>query len=491
MRVKEQRTQLVKRRSTVLNAESSRVITRPHIPGDRPRIKRLIERVAMLSDDNVHHLLENVYHEFSARHRNFREVLDRNFERISEYVPSRISLSAEQESLLGAYFTSEYSVEAAALFNPSIVPHPDQKDVAKGSLRFIMSFRATGEGHVSSIEFRSGIVDPNHDIFFDPVSQYVATPEIHTDPVYNRLHFRRKLEEMGARDRVMNRLLEDLGEQFTIEELEKQIEILKSTRFRTADKNHAIDTAWWLARSNYEVVFSPEQPISERVIFPVSQNESAGIEDARFVRFAGNDGAVTYYATYTAYNGFEILPQLLETDDFLTFKMHTLSGSAAQNKGMALFPRKINGRFVMLSRQDGVNNYIMSSESIRFWEDAKLLQEPVHPLEFVQVGNCGSPVETPEGWLALFHGVGPMRKYSIWAELLDIDDPSIVIGRLGEPILAPDEHERDGYVPNVVYTCGSMIHGDVLVIPYGIADQRCRIATVSLPELLSRLKAGR
>jgi predicted GH43/DUF377 family glycosyl hydrolase len=343
---------------------------------------------------------------------------------------------------------------------------------------------------VSSVEFRSGIVDENEDIYFDAVSQYVATPEIHTDPLYHRLHFHRKLEEMGARDRVMNRLLEGLGETFTIDELEKQIENLKSTRFRAIDKDHAIDTALWLARSNYEVIFGSDQPISERVIFPVSQNESAGIEDARFVQFTDDDGTVKYYATYTAYNGFEILPQLLETDDFLTFKMHTLSGHAAQNKGMALFPRKINGCYVMLSRQDGVNNYIMFSNSLRFWENSRLLQEPVHPLEFVQVGNCGSPVETAEGWLALFHGVGPMRKYSIWAELLDIDDPSKVIGRLEEPLLAPDEHERDGYVPNVVYTCGSMIHGDTLIIPYGIADQRCRVASVSISELLSRLKAS-
>jgi predicted GH43/DUF377 family glycosyl hydrolase len=244
----------------------------------------------------------------------------------------------------------------------------------------------------------------------------------------------------------------------------------------------------WLARSNYEVIFRPDEQISERVIFPVSENESAGIEDARFVRFEDDDKSVIYYATYTAYNGFDILPQILETTDFLTFRMHTIAGKAAQNKGMALFPRKINGNFVMLSRQDGVNNYIMYSDSLRFWNEAELLQEPVHPLEFVQVGNCGSPVETTAGWLALFHGVGPMRRYSVWAELLDLHDPSQVIGRLDEPILTPDEHERDGYVPNVVYTCGSMIHGDTLIIPYGIADQRCRVATVSIPELLSRLK---
>lgn len=490
MRLKEQRAQLVKRRPTVLNAESSRVITRPHIPGDGARTRRLIERVANLAETDVNHLLEGVLQEFSDRHRNFREVLQKNFDRASDHVPQASSLSVEHQLLIGAYLTCEYSVEAAALFNPSVVPHPDQNGVEKGALRFVMSFRATGEGHVSSIEFRSGIVDQNHDILFDPVSQYVATPEIHTEPVYNRLHFHRKLEEMGAHDRVMVHLLEGLNDSFTMDELEAQIGKLKSTKFRRADKQHAIDTALWLARSNYEVVFRADQPLSERVIFPVSENESAGIEDARFVRFVGEDGSATYYATYTAYNGFEILPQLLQTDDFLTFRIHTLSGNAVQNKGMALFPRKINGRYAMLSRQDGVNNYIMFSDSLRYWNDPELLQEPIHPLEFIQVGNCGSPLETTEGWLALFHGVGPMRRYSIWAELLDIDNPLKVIGRLDEPILTPDEHERDGYVPNVVYSCGSMIHENTLIIPYGIADQRCRVASISVPELLSRLKAA-
>lgn len=488
MIIREQRKQLVKRRPTLLNAESARVITRLHIPGDKARIKTLIHRVSKLSDEDVENLLDVVIQDFSGRHRNFREALQRNFKRIAEHVPKRISLSSEQQLLLGAYFTAEYAVEAAALFNPSVVPHPDQKGVARGSRRFIMSFRATGEGHVSSIEFRSGMIDENHDIYFDPISQYVATPEIHTDPLYHRIHFRQKLEEMGASDRVTNKLLKGLGETFTLGQLESKIQKLKSTRFRVKEKYDAIDTVLWLARSNYEVIFGPDEQISERVIFPVSENESAGIEDARFVRFVDDDKSVTYYATYTAYNGFDILPQILETTDFLTFKMHTLSGKAAQNKGMALFPRKINGKFVMLSRQDGVNNYIMFSDSIRFWNESELLQEPLDPLEFVQVGNCGSPVETAAGWLTLVHGVGPMRRYSIWAELLDLDDPAQVIGRLHEPILTPDEHERDGYVPNVVYTCGSMLHGDTLIIPYGIADQRCRVATVSVSELLSRLK---
>jgi predicted GH43/DUF377 family glycosyl hydrolase len=373
-----------------------------------------------------------------------------------------------------------------------------------------MSFRATGEGHISSIEFRSGIIDEDHDLYFDPVSHYVETPEIHTDPVHDLLHFQLKLEEIGAHSRIMDRLLEGLGKKFSFDELQKQISNLKSTKFRVKDKLEAINTALWLARSNYEVIFRPDHRISERVIFPVTENESGGIEDARFVRFVDDDGSVKYYASYTAFNGFAILPQLLKTTDFMTFRIHTLNGRAAQNKGMALFPRKINGKFAMLSRQDGVNNYIMFSDNVYFWDEAQLLQEPAHPMQFVQIGNCGSPllqepahpmqfvqigncgspVETPEGWIALFHGVGPMRKYSIWAVLLDINDPTKVIGRLEEPLLTPDDHERDGYVPNVVYTCGSMIHENELIIPYAIADQRCSVASVSIPELLSRLKAN-
>ena len=489
MRVKENRRQLVIRRPTSVSAVSTRVITRLHLPGDSARSEELVGRVSKLDDDDVSCLLDDVLQDFSARHRDFRNTLARNFDRLAAIVPKSASLSAERRLLLGAYVTAEYSVESAALFNPSIVPHPDQEGMSTGSVRFIMSFRATGEGHVSSIEFRTGVVDQNLDIFWDGVSRYVATPEIHTDPTYERHHFRRKLKDIGARNPVVDSLLEDLNETFTFDELEIQIAKLRSTRFPVTDKQDAIDMVLWLARSNYEVIFDPNRQISERVIFPVTEDERGGIEDARFVRFVGDDKSVKYYATYTAYNGFAILPQLLSTTDFLKFRMHTLSGKASQNKGMALFPRKINGHYVMLSRQDGVNNYIMSSDRLRNWKESKLLQAPVHPLEFVQVGNCGSPVETSEGWLALFHGVGPMRRYSIWAELLDLDDPSKVIGRLDEPLLSPDEYERDGYVPNVVYTCGSMIHGDALVLPYGIADQRCRIATVSIPELLTRLKA--
>jgi len=488
-RVVERHREFMRRRRTVLKAENSRVITRLYFPGDGPRLERMIERITKLSDDDVQRLLETIFLDFSERHRYFRETLEKNVERVAAHSPKVRSLSPERQLLLGAYFTSEYSVESAALFNPSIVPHPDQKGISKGSQRFVMSFRATGEGHVSSIEFRSGIIDESHDLYFDPVSHYVETPKIHTDPIYNRLHFEQKLEEMGAHSRILGRLLQGLGEEFSLGELQTQIERLQSTKFRAKDKLNAIDAALWLARSNYECIFRPEHHISERVIFPVTENEIRGIEDARFVRFIDEDGAAKYYATFTAYNGFAILPQLLETTDFLTFKMHTLNGSAAQNKGMALFPRKINGQYAMLSRQDGVNNYIMFSDNVFFWNEATLIQEPSHPLQFVQIGNCGSPLETPEGWLVLFHSVGPMRKYTIWAMLLDINDPSEIIGQLEEPLLTPDEHERDGYVPNVVYTCGSMIHEDELIIPYAIADQSCRFASAPVRELLSRLKA--
>jgi predicted GH43/DUF377 family glycosyl hydrolase len=488
MRVREKRKQLVKRHPSLLGAESSRVITRLHIPGDKHRSRALIERVAELEPTDVRHLIDGVIEDFAGRHRNFRGVLTRNFEKILEFVPANLELTEDQQLLLGAYFTMEYSVEAAAFFNPSIIPDPNQEGVKKGSRKFIMSFRATGEGHVSSIEFRSGLIDDNDDIYFDAVSRYVATPEIHTDPEYSRKNFERKLSDLGTQDKILNLLIGDLKDAFTLDDLEQQISKLQSTNHQLADKQHAIDSAMWLARSNYEVIFRPDEPISERVLFPVTENESSGIEDARFVPFVDDDGVTTFYATYTAYNGRDILPQILETTDFLTFKFHTLSGSGVHNKGMALFPRKIDGRYVMLSRQDGVNNYIMFSDSVRNWNEMQLLQEPLHPFEFVQVGNCGSPVETDEGWLALFHGVGPMRRYSIWAELLDLEDPSKVIGRLHEAILTPDESERDGYVPNVVYSCGCMIHGDMLVIPYGIADQRCRVATVSVAELLERFR---
>jgi predicted GH43/DUF377 family glycosyl hydrolase len=478
-----------RRMSIVMKAKIGRVITRPYIPPTEERICNIINRVLGLDEDKACTLLESVMRSFSHRHRYFRETLLRNFERVAGHVPDIDKLSEQRQLLIGSYFTAEYSVEAAALFNPSMVQFQNHEKDPEGSCRFIMSFRAIGEGHISSIEFRCGVIDQNNDIYFDPLSNYVRTPRIHTDSNYDLELFRLKLKDMGTSNKVLRWLLGDLPDEFTFNELQEKIaEHYTDNKVRGRNKTEAIEKAMWLARSNYEILFQPDHQISERVIFPRSESESGGIEDARFVRFVNDDGTVIYYATYTAYNRENILPQLIETTDFLSFKINTLYGKQAHGKGMALFPRKIGGKYVMLSRQDGENNAIMFSDNVHFWKYARILQTPVFPYELLQIGNSGSPIETPEGWLVLTHGVGPMRTYSLGIELLDLDDPTRIISRIDEPILMPNEHDRDGYVPNVVYSCGAMIFQHELIIPYASADQRCGIATLNLPELMARLK---
>lgn len=478
-----------RRKPIVINAEINRVITRPYMPHTEERICNIINRVLGLNEDEVCVLLENVLHDFSHRHRYFRETLERNFSAVATHVPDDYELSEQRKLLIGSYFTAEYSVEAAALFNPSVVALPSLETDPKGSCRFIMSFRGVGEGHISSIEFRSGFIDENNDIYFDPLSRHVRTPKIQTDSSYDRDLFHLKLQDIGANEKVSDWLLCDLPEKFTFQELEEKIsDHYSGNQVRERDKIEAIEKAMWLARSNYHISFSGDHPISERVLFPVSQSESLGIEDARFVRFVDDDGMVIYYATYTAYNSKTILPQLIETRDFISFKISTLNGKQAHGKGMALFPRKIGGKYVMLSRQDGENNAIMFSDNLYFWKKSDILQTPRFPYEFFQIGNGGSPIETDEGWLVITHGVGPMRTYSLGIELLDLDDPRKIISRIDEPILVPNEYDREGYVPNVVYSCGAMIFQDELIIPYASADQRCGVATLKVSELMARLR---
>jgi len=477
-----------RRKPIVIHANIGRVITRPYIPHTEERTRNIINRVLNLNEDEANKLLETILHDFSHRHRYFRETLAQNFDRVAKFVPDNSKLTEQQQLLIGSYFTAEYSVEAAALFNPSVVQVPSLSTDSEGSCRFIMSFRAIGEGHISSIEFRSGIIDHYNDIYFDPQSNYVRTPTIHTDTSYDRELFRLKLKDMGANNKVSQWLLGDLPDKFTFDELQKKIdEEYSGNNIRESDKTNVIEKAIWLARSNYEILFRPDHHISERVIFPVSESESCGIEDARFVRFVNDDGSIIYYATYTAYDGKTILPQLIETTDFISFKISTLNGEQAQGKGMALFPRKIGGKYVSLSRQDGENNAIMFSDNVHFWEKAETMQTPQFPHEFFQIGNGGSPIETDEGWLVITHGVGPMRTYSLGIELLDLENPSQIISRIDEPILIPNEHDREGYVPNVVYSCGGMIFQNELIIPYASADQRCGIATITLSELMARL----
>jgi len=479
----------VKRKKVNILGDPGRVIAQQHLPGNPDRIERVIERVVTLSKDAASSLLEQVMLDFAERHRDINDIFRRHFNLIEEYLPLDIPLSETKQQLIGAYFTKEYSIESAALFNPSIVPHPDQSGLKPGDLRFIISLRATGEGHISSIVFRSGILNKDNVVLFDPVSDYVETPTLILDPDYDRHLFELKLNEMGACNETTGWVLDQLPAWFTYNALKKKLcEFSHHHKTLNPRQIETISHIDWLALSNYETTFPAEYPISERVIFPVSKNESSGIEDARFVRFTEDSGEVVYYATYTAYNGFNILPQLIETRDFVTFNVSTLNGNAVHNKGMALFPHKINGRYVMLSRQDGENNRIMFSDHLQFWQESEIIQEPDRAWEFIQVGNCGSPLETEDGWLVLTHGVGPMRQYSIGAMLLDLETPSRIIARLENPLLTPHEEEREGYVPNVVYTCGALIHNNELVIPYAMSDIHSGIATVGVKDLINCMR---
>jgi predicted GH43/DUF377 family glycosyl hydrolase len=477
----------IKRKKIRIDRDSSRVIARAHIPGNLLRITKIINRVLSLSENEAKTILDTVIDNFSDRHINIVELLLLNFNKVSEYLPPNTEVSAVKKTLIGAYFTMEYSIESAALFNPSMVQHPNQKGVAEGSVRFIMSLRATGEGHISSIVFHSGIIDKSCSIEFNNVSNFVQTPAILHDPFYNNQLFRLQLNEMNAWNHTSKRVMDQLPDVFTFEELKVVVHVLHINPEFESD-NKTITIINWLANSNYKIKFDEKTKLSERVVFPVSENESKGIEDARFVKFVDEKDDVTYYGTYTAYNGITILSQLIETKDFITFNISTLNGKAIQNKGMALFPRKINGKFVMLSRQDGENNYIMFSDNILFWQSAQIIQEPKLPWEYIQIGNCGSPIEINEGWLVLTHGVGPMRQYSIGAILLDLENPSKIIGYLEDPLLAPNEEERDGYVPNVTYSCGGLVHNNKLIIPYAMSDISSGIATISVKDLLSCMK---
>ena len=353
----------------------------------------------------------------------------------------------------------------------------------------IISFRATGEGHISSIAFRSGILDKKNNILIEPPGRLLESPERIRNYNYEKESFLEKLCEMQKENtKVYEEMEMNLPETFTYEELKKYIEEVKTKITNTPASDLLLNEIKWLATSHYDMDFSVDTSISERVIFPIADTEIKGIEDARFVKFTDDDGEVTYCATYTAYDGMTILPKLLLTKDFYHFSVRPINGEVAQNKGMALFPRKINGKFAMLCRGDGMNNFISFSDDINVWREAKMLQRPMYPWELVQLGNCGSPIETPDGWLVITHGVGPVREYSLGATLLDLENPEKEIGRLKIPLLSPNEKEREGYVPNVVYSCGSIIHNDNLILPYAMSDHASTYATVSVTELLEALK---
>ncbi|QOY86428.1 glycoside hydrolase family 130 protein [Paludibaculum fermentans] len=480
----------VTRTSTVLQPNQSRVLLRPFNPGDEQRTCQIIGRIMALPEDQIAPLVQGICDKFCHRHEDIQKVCLERYGQICDILPQGQELSELRRQLIGSYFLAEYSLESAALFNPSIVRHPDQTGLSTGALRFVLSLRATGEGHVSSITFRTGIIHPDKSIeVLTPVG-FLTEPRQIANPGYDKPLFERKLAELNLNSEFTRRIMGKLPDSFTLEELRAT---LKAEQFRLPDGMTQKDQAaaqgvWMLARSNYEVQFQPGQELSERIIFPATPSQRNGIEDARFVCFQNDDGSLDYYATFTAYDGKIVVPELVETADFLHFRFITLNGPAAINKGMALFPRKIGGRYAMLSRQDNENISIMFSDNVHFWNESTLLLKPVFHWELVQLGNCGSPIETDAGWLVLSHGVGPMREYCIGAFLLDRDDPTKVLGRLREPLLKPNAEEREGYVPNVVYTCGFLIHEGDLIIPYGLADHATSFATVPLSEVLAAME---
>jgi beta-1,2-mannobiose phosphorylase / 1,2-beta-oligomannan phosphorylase len=481
------------RKDIKFRPDATRVIAR-FLFIDDGRAINTIRSVLNMSESEASFALNQVLRDYSMRHRNISKIFEKHFNKIVRLI-SQLNIDPEsldfpKRILIGSYFTMEYSIESAAFFNPSIVEHPDQSETGPGEKRIIISFRATGEGHISSIVFRTGILDKNNNLSIEPVGKMLEEAEHIRRHVYDKESFRSKLDEMQDFHAIIpsSLILDKLNDKFTYGELRKCIEEARNSIHLASDKAILFDQIIWLASSHYELEFSLDTNISERVIFPVSANEKNGVEDARFVKFKDDDNKTIYFATYTAYNGTSILPKLLDTRDFYHFRILPLHGEIAQNKGMAMFPRKVNGKYAMLCRLDGFNNYIAFSDNITIWREAKLLQQPKFPWEFVQIGNCGSPIETEEGWLVLTHGVGPMREYAIGASLFDLQNPEKEIGRLKSPILMPNNEEREGYVPNVVYSCGSMVHNEDLIIPYAMSDYASTYATINLRELLNELK---
>lgn len=480
----------ISRKPIRINPDPKRVIARFFFTGN-DRAKEVIERVMTISEETVFGIVSPLLQEYSKRHRNITRALNRNCNKLKplfeELDIDLDSLSAYRKLLLGSYFTHEYSIESAAFFNPSIVEDPDQSELQEGNKRVIISFRAVGEGHISSITFRRAMLDQDNNITVLPAGSYIDEAEIVRNAVYNKKLFFERAAITQIDISVLKELEGKLDHHFEYSNLHHII--LDSQKTQDNDKKRIeYNKVLWLADSYYEIVFSLDTDLSDRVIFPISEYERKGIEDARFVQFKDDDGSPVYYATYTAYDGTLIMPKLLQTTDFYNFKIMPLYGAGAQNKNLALFPRKINGQFAMMSRIDGCNNYIMYSDKINIWEKPILLQEPKFAWEFIQIGNCGSPIETEHGWLIITHGVGPMRRYVLGASLLDLDDPTIEIGRLDEPLLIPNSDEREGYVPNVLYSCGSLIHNGKLIIPYGVSDSSTAFAEVDLEELITKMK---
>ncbi|MDT5124713.1 MAG: hypothetical protein QOH54_357 [Mycobacterium sp.] len=485
-------TELVTRSPLRVAADPSRVVTQLFVPGQEgfehqeSRAGAVLRRILALSEEDVQASLDDVVTRFDGRHRDLIGTFRRHAEILADRLDPVRHLSDARKVLLGAAFTSEYAIEGAALCNPSMVAHPDQTGTPDGSLRFVMSVRGIGEGHQSSMGFRTGTVDAGGNVSIDEAVPF-ATTAAATQALLDGAVFRNELARLGDAREAADYVLDALGDRFTRADLDEQLDTLL-TNMRTRGRARAtIAEIRSIADRSYSVEFADDTTLSERVLRPAMGAEAAGMEDARLVRFVEDDGSVTYYATYTAYSGSHISQQLLETRDFRSFTSKPIVGRAAANKGLGLFPRRIDGRFAAMSRSDRETNTLAYSDHLLVWANSSPCQQPLNAWEVLQLGNCGPPIETDAGWLLLTHGVGPMRTYRIGAILLDLDDPAKIIGRLRHPLLSPAADEQDGYVPNVVYSCGALVHSETLVIPYGMADSAIGVATVSMPDLLGAL----
>lgn len=464
--------------------DPKRVVARPFLPGASvfvggdTRLGLIVDRVLGLPEAEAGSLLEGVREGFVGRHHDLESLWESHAVAAAERAGVSLSdLSVAHRLLLGAYFTNEYAPSSAALCNPSIVAMPAPDDPG----RFVLSLRAVGEGHISSVAFRTGRVDDDGRVSVDPPAPR-STPGTRRAPTYDKTEFADRLGELGPDDYLAGLIMSQVGDEFTVDDLDRAIADVRTREVSEAAIFETARMAHWVATSNYEVTFA-DGPLSGNVLMPSGPADSRGIEDVRFVRFV-DDGEATYYGTYTAFDGFAILPQLIETADFRSFRLSTLSGDAARNKGMALFPRKIDGSYCALGRLDQESIYVLRSDRVRSWIKAEVVYGPMEWWEAIQVGNCGAPIETDRGWLVLTHGVGPMRRYSIGAILLDLDRPERLLARTVEPLITPVPDDRDGYVPNVVYSCGALLHEETLVVPFGFSDWGVRVATVPVDELL-------
>jgi predicted GH43/DUF377 family glycosyl hydrolase len=474
-----------------LRADDSRVIAHLFLPGEEvssshSRAAEIVDRVMAIPTTTIEPIATKLGADFAGRHPDTTALFFANAAAVSSRVASATAVTDAQRIVLGASFTSEFAVEGAGLCNPSAVTHPDQGGLEPGQLRVALAVRSVSERHLSSIGFAEAIIGPGRTWAFVERAKPLSTATV-TEGDWARSHFRSLIEHEGIVNELSSAVLRVLPSRFSVSDAEAAISDLPSALTTRPDSHRQLEVLRDLVSSTYRAGFPVATTLSQRVLMPVSSEENHGMEDARFVRFTDSDGSVGYRATYTAYDGRDIAPRLITSPDLREFMIHRLAGGAAHNKGMALFPRLVGGSHLALSRTDGENISLARSRNGVVWTDVGKVHGPEEPWEIIQTGNCGSPIETDEGWVVLIHGVGPMRTYSIGALLLDLDDPTVVRRRTRSPLLTPSDVTREGYVPNVVYSCGGLIHNDVLWIPIGIGDSHIGVYSLTMDELRSSM----